>query len=593
MCGIVGVIGEDAPQKAFDGLKALEYRGYDSWGIAAPEPGGKFYLERHVGKIGAARLGNAPSSTIAIGHTRWATHGKVTDANAHPHLSNNKKIAIVHNGIVENFADLKYGLFEKQYHFSSETDSEVIANLIEDNMKSGSDFETAFRKMLEDIEGSYAIVAIYSAENKILCAKNGSPLVLGLIGEKEFFVASDATAFISHTNRAIFLEEGSMAIIANNGLKVLDTHTGKPLGFKEKILQWSFEQTKKGGFEHFMLKEIHEQPETILKAIEQPQEELAKIVSLVKASKKILLLGCGSSYHACITGTYFLSSVANMDSRAILASEFQNFECLPDKETLVIAISQSGETADLIDAIKFARGKGAKIASIVNVMDSTIMRISDHVLMMNAGPEICVLSTKSYTSQLAILLLLSHSIVGEEKVAKEIIAKAALGLESIIRDSETIRRLADGLQNSKDIFVIGRGLCFPTALEAALKIKEVSYIHAEGFAGAELKHGTIALIEEGTSAIIISDDATRKSIMSNAIEMKSRGAKLVIIDSEPKPWVNENTEYNSNFIPCPEVGLANAIIAIVPIQLLSYFLATARGLDCDKPRNLAKSVTVR
>ncbi len=592
MCGIIGVLGPKAAEKAFEGLKTLEYRGYDSWGVAVPTGSG-FFLERHIGKIGEAKLEGAPQTNVATGHTRWATHGKVTEGNAHPHLSSNKKIAIVHNGIVENFSELKYSLLGKKYFFSSETDSEVIANLIEDGMKSGSSFEAAFRQMLLKIEGSYAIAAINDSEDKILCAKNGSPLVIGIGNNREFFVASDATAFISHTSNAVFLEDGTMAILGIGGPEVFDIQTGKSVEFKQKALQWNFEQAKKGGFAHFMLKEIHEQPQAILAAIEQPEELLGKIVSMAKGAKKVLLLGCGSSYHACISGTYFLSSVANMDSHAILASEFRNFESLPDKETLVIAVSQSGETADLIDAIKFAKEKGARVAAIVNVMDSTIMRISDCTMLMNAGPEICVLSTKSYTSQLAILLLLAYSIAGKGAQAKEIISRASSGIKAVISGSEKIRALAQKIKDSKDIFVIGRGMYFPAALESALKIKEVSYIHAEGFAGAELKHGTIALVEEGTPAIIISDDATRKSILSNAIELKSRGAKLAVIDSDLRPWANELSESESSFMPYSEAGAANAIVAIVPTQLLSYFLAIARGLDCDKPRNLAKSVTVR
>ena len=292
MCGIIGVLGPKAAEKAFEGLKTLEYRGYDSWGVAVPTGSG-FFLERHIGKIGEAKLEGAPQTNVATGHTRWATHGKVTEGNAHPHLSSNKKIAIVHNGIVENFSELKYSLLGKKYFFSSETDSEVIANLIEDGMKSGSSFEAAFRQMLLKIEGSYAIAAINDSEDKILCAKNGSPLVIGIGNNREFFVASDATAFISHTSNAVFLEDGTMAILGIGGPEVFDIQTGKSVEFKQKALQWNFEQAKKGGFAHFMLKEIHEHPQAILAAIEQPEELLGKIVSMAKGAKKVLLSAPG------------------------------------------------------------------------------------------------------------------------------------------------------------------------------------------------------------------------------------------------------------------------------------------------------------
>lgn len=602
MCGIIGVIGQNAPQKAFEGLKALEYRGYDSWGIAAPASAHasngsnrrktteSFYVEKHVGKIGESRLDSAPEASIALGHTRWATHGRVLEKNAHPHLSMRGKVAVVHNGIVENFSKLKKDLIARGFTFRSDTDSEVIANLIEESMGHGKTLEDAVRAAVLQTEGSYAIAVIGSEQNLIVCAKNGSPLVLGLMENgavNEFFVASDATAFISRTNKAVFLEDNQMVVLSPTGVQVFSTLTGKKAPFKTKTLLWSAEQAGKNGFAHFMLKEISEQPQTILLASEQPTEMLTAFVDMAKKAEKIFLLGCGSSHHAAITGSYLFSGIAGIDARPVLASEFGLVSNFVDSTTLVIGITQSGETADLIGALKDARAKGAKIASIVNVMDSTVMRLSDCSLLMNAGPEICVLSTKSYTSQLSALFLIAHALVGKEADAKNLLRCASDAAGFVIGShAKSLAGLAKKISSAKDIFVIGRGESFPSALEAALKIKEVSYIHAEGFAGAELKHGTIALIEEGTPAIVLSTPSAANLTLSNAIEMRSRGAFIIGV-------APENSDAFDFFIEAPDCGAANPIIQVIPIQLLAYYLALERGCDVDHPKNLAKSVTVR
>ncbi|MAG18234.1 MAG: glutamine--fructose-6-phosphate transaminase (isomerizing) [Candidatus Diapherotrites archaeon] len=581
MCGIIGIKGSNATEQAFSGLKALEYRGYDSWGIAYPT-NNEFSVEKKTGHISNSNPVFSDSS-IAIGHTRWATHGNVSERNAHPHLSMDGKIALVHNGIVENFAELKKSLLEKNYAFKSDTDSEIIVNLIQEKMKSENSFEEAVRKSLLEIDGSYAIVAIHQGEDKLVCARNGSPLVLGF-GES-FFVASDATAFIGETKKVYFLNDNEMSVISLEP-KVFDVASGKEINFETKELTWSFEQAQKGSYPHFMLKEISEQPKALELAIEQPKEKLDELTSLIKSSEKVFLIGCGTSYHACVAGSYFFSN-AGLHVETILASEFSRVENFLNEKTLVVALSQSGETADLLDAVKAAKKKGAKIASIVNVMDSSLMRTSDVSILMNAGPEICVLSTKSYTSQLAILLLLAYSVVGKNDEAKQLVKETASKIESLISSSkEEMELLAEKLANKKNIFVIGRSEAFPAALESALKIKEVSYIHAEGFAGAELKHGTIALIEEGTPAIVLCTPETRAEVLSNAIEMKSRGALTIGVDSK------EHSEFDFN-IAVPDCGNANIISLIIPIQLLSYFLALKKGFDPDKPRNLAKSVTVK
>jgi glucosamine--fructose-6-phosphate aminotransferase (isomerizing) len=587
MCGISGVIGKNAVEKAFLGLKSLEYRGYDSWGIVFPENGG-FQVEKHVGKIGVALLNNHNSNAeVCLGHTRWATHGGVTKENAHPHISNNGQVAIVHNGIVENFSELKKKLLENGFKFYSQTDSEVIANLIEYNLSFNLNFHNAFRKALLETQGNYAVAAIHLGENKIYCARNGSPLVVG-ISDENIFLGSDATSFISHTKKAVFLEDGSMAVLSGS-LEVFDLFSGKKSSYCIKELQWSFEQAKKGNFEHFMLKEIFEQSDTIKRAVEQSEKNLAKISEFAKKAKNIFLLGCGSSYHACIAGTYFFNSVSNVDARAMLASEFPQFSASVSDGSLVFAVSQSGETADLIEAVKAAKAHGAKVVSIVNVMDSTLMRISDCTLLMNAGPEICVLSTKSYTSQLAILLLLAYSFAGKIQEGKNLLLSSVDNIAPLVSQYNYLMKdfvVKNKIYSVNNIFVIGRGLAYSSALEAALKIKEVSYIHAEGFAGGELKHGTIALIENGTIAIVICTPETRSLTLSNAIEMKSRGAFIVGVDSVP-------SDYFDFWIKVPDCGNANTISLIIPMQVMSYWLAILRGLDPDKPRNLAKSVTVK
>ncbi len=592
MCGIVGVIGPDALGKVFSGLKALEYRGYDSWGIAVPE-GKTFYVEKRVGKIGDAQLSkNFSGAKAAIGHTRWATHGKVVEKNAHPHLSMDGSVAIVHNGIVENFSELKAGLMGKGYVFRSDTDSEVIANLVQEKMEKNN-FEDAVRLSMLETEGGYAIAAMAAGENKIVCVRNGSPLVLG-IDKGEFFVASDATAFLEHTRSAVFLEDSSLAVLAEGGVKVFNVENGKEIRFSPKQLTWNVEQAKKGRFAHFMLKEIHEQPLVIESAVKQDPYSFGNFLNFLKTRKKIVLVGCGSSYHACLLGAKNFNSVG-LEAYAFLASEF-NLN-INEEEVLILAVSQSGETADVIEVIKQAKNNHVPVLSIVNVMDSTIMRMSNCSLLLNAGPEICVLSTKTFTAQVAMLSLISKVYGGYirqgeryEKAMNSMVAefsKIGEAINGVLNSkAEDVKNLAKKLKNHKDIFVIGRGTAYPLALEGALKIKEVSYIHAEGFAGGELKHGAMALLEEGTPVIVLSTPETRKEILSNAMEMKSRGAYIIGFDSE------DSAIYDRH-ISIPDLGCANPISLIVPIQMLAYYLAVIKKLDPDKPRNLAKSCTVK
>jgi glutamine---fructose-6-phosphate transaminase (isomerizing) len=587
MCGIVGAITKDnsAFDSVFEGLKVLEYRGYDSFGFGFSK-NGKIFVEKKVGRIGDAKKVFSDSN-VCIGHTRWATHGKVTESNAHPHVSNNKKIAAVHNGIIENYAELKESLVYAGFKFYSETDSEIIPNLIEFYMESGQkDFVTATITALERIEGSYSVVLMHSEFDGLLGARNGSPLVLG-IGENDFFLASDIPAFLKHTKKAVYLNDLEMAVIGNGVWKVFDL--AKNVESKKTVseINWSFEQAQKGEFSHFMLKEIFEQPRTIPAAAKQEKEKILNAVKMIKDAKGIFFVGCGTSFHSCVSGAYFFSDAAGKHVNTCIASEFENLVSFLNNQSLVVAVSQSGETADVIDAVKAAKEKGAKTVAIVNVMGSTLTRLCDETLLMNTGPEICVLSTKTYTAQLSVLYLLAMGAAGKLEDAKKHIEETAVQVKTIIEaNNEKAKVLAKKIAKKNNIFLIGRGHAYPSTLEGALKIKEVSYIHAEGFAGGELKHGTIALIEELTPVIVLSTENTCKKIFSNAQEVKARGAYLIGVGS------GEMKEFDFSF-EVPNAGYLDSINLIIPIQLLSYYLAIERGCDPDKPKNLAKAVTVR
>ncbi|MFH1234891.1 MAG: glutamine--fructose-6-phosphate transaminase (isomerizing) [Candidatus Diapherotrites archaeon] len=583
MCGIIGFKGrENAGKAIFEGLKRLEYRGYDSWGIALNS--GSLAIFRKPGKIDSLPAGFEGGS-LGIGHTRWATHGAVTEKNAHPQVSNNRKIAVVHNGIIENFLELKKFLSSHGFSFSSETDTEVIPNLIQFHLAKGLSFREAVRKTLLQLDGYYAIVAVLEGSGTIIGARNGSPLAAGL-GDKEFFIASDIPAFLPHTRKAVFLEDRELVEI-NDSWKVFGIDSGQEIRKKVQRIHWGIEQVKKGNFEHFMLKEISEQPEAIEKAAMQDRARLKKIAGIIKKADDVFFVGCGTSYHACISAEYAFSEIAGKRVKAVLASEFARHTRFLSKKSVVVAVSQSGETIDLLETVRAAKEKKAKIISIVNVVGSSLPRMSNETIMMNSGPEICVLSTKSYTAQLAIIFLLAFSLSGRASEGRCIIGKAAEQAAEAIRKSlPAAKKLAKKLSKKQDIFLIGRGNAFPSALEGALKIKEVSYIHAEGFAGAELKHGTIALIEKGVPVIVFMARESEKQTASNAMEVKARGAFLIGVGEK-------KSEIFDEFFEMPECGEAEPILRIIPVQLLAYYLALERSLDPDKPRNLAKSVTVK
>jgi len=601
MCGIIGYIGErKACHIIVDGLKRLEYRGYDSVGVVT-EAGGKLYIKKGAGKIDELKeklnLLEMPGKR-GIGHTRWATHGIPNDANAHPHTDCAGEIAIVHNGIIENYLELKEELLQKGHKFKSDTDTEVIVHLIEDALKDFKNFEDALRYALLRLKGSFALGIIYTKDKeRLYFVRNESPLVLG-VGEGEMFAASDIPAFLPYTNKAVFLDDGEYAIVTKNSFVVKDLKTGEIKDKKVHEIDWTLEMAEKQGFPHFMLKEIHEQPKAIKEAIYGNVGKIGKIAREIADYEKIYIVAMGTSYHAGIVGKYLFQRLVKKVPVVEDASEFRyEFEDLIDEKTLVIAITQSGETADTLAAIKLAKKKGAKVLSIVNVVGSMATRISDLVIYTHAGPEIGVAATKTYATQLTVLTMLAtalakHLKTAEEEYLRELEAQlhempryveVALGYE------DKIKALAEKLKEKRDFFYIGRGISLATALEGALKLKEISYIHAEGLSAGELKHGPLALIEDGVPVVAIAPSGkTFEKMVSNIQEAKARGAFIISLgDSE------ELKKVSDVWIKMPEIDeVLSPMIYIVPLQLLAYYLAVLRGNDPDKPRNLAKSVTV-
>ena len=578
MCGILGYIGaRNGTPIVHEGLKALSYRGYDSWGIAVQD-GANIVIQKGVGDITKTPV-IQQHSTKVIGHTRWATHGCVTKENAHPHTNKEKTICTVHNGIIENYAELKTELEQKGYTFASQTDTEVIPHLIDFYIKQGQNFEQAFTTMLGRIEGSYAILTAHDKTPGLMFARKGSPLVLGL-GKNEHFISSDIPSFLQHTQTIVHLEDGDYGKISD---KIEIYNNGKQITRQPTTAPWDIEIAKKGAYPHFMIKEINEQPLTIRKALNQPAELIKQTALLLQNASTVYLVGCGTSYNACATATYQYSK-SGRQTIPILASEFIQHTNFIDNKTAIVAVSQSGETADVLDAVKLAKQKGATIIAIVNVPSSTLARTADVVIPMNSGPELSVISTKTCTSQLAILYTLAFALRAKNT---ETIAEAAdASLHLLRQHSQTMPELAKKMVDAKNIFCIGRNAMSQVAREAALKIKEVSYLHAEGMPAGELKHGSIALIEEGMPVIVFADEETRAQTISNAMEVKARGAYVIGVDSKP------NSAYDFH-IQIPDINGLMPLLAIIPIQLLSYYLAVQRGCDPDKPRNLAKSVTVR
>jgi len=589
MCGIFGIINDKKNQAAntvLDGLKKLEYRGYDSWGISIIDEGkNQIQVDKHIGKIGEAKT-NLPPGKIALGHTRWATHGGVTDNNAHPHLDCTKKIAVIHNGIVENYQELKEELLVKDHKFISETDTEVIAHLIEEKSKSKSIKEAIF-ETFKLLRGSNAIAVLDFTSQAIIACRNGSPLVVGM-GSDQYFLASDVPAFLKETNKVYFLNDGDAVVLSNSGIKLFNIETGKEKNLIPQILDWKLEDAEKNGFPHFLLKEIYEQLKTIPKTTSINEKQIKELSEKIKSGYKVILTGCGTASYCALATKYFFAQIG-IDAQAIPSYEFMPFSKFIDEKTIVFAISQSGETADTLIAVKEAKKRGAEIIAVINARGSTLERLADTVLSVGAGPEIAVVSTKAFTSQLATLYLLTTAVTDRLEEGKVKIINLGKVLTKWL-DVQSIKRLvslAKRLMDEEHIYLIGKHINYPATLEFALKIKETSYVHAEPFSAGELKHGVITLIQKGTPCFVLaSNDEVKDEVLSSAAEIKARGGLIIGV----APF--ESNEFDV-LIKTPDLGDLTVFANIIVGQLLGYYLGVGRGADPDKPRNLAKSVTVK
>ncbi|MBI2066260.1 glutamine--fructose-6-phosphate transaminase (isomerizing) [Candidatus Woesebacteria bacterium] len=591
MCGIFGYVGyrDIAPRLVFNGLKTLEYRGYDSWGVGVvPSAIGKgIVVKKKAGKIGNANIKDLPKGLLAFGHTRWATHGGVTDINAHPHLDCTGNIAVIHNGIFENYQEIKQKLLSKGHKFISETDTETISHLIEDLSKKAP-FAEAVRLAFKQMKGLNAIIVIDLNENLLVAARNGSPLVVGF-GKAENFLASDATALIPHTRDVYFLGDNQMAILAPKRVTIAESKTGESVSFKKQRLNWEIVQGEKGRYPFFMLKEIYEQPRIVSEIASTMAEQAEKIAKIIMKAKGTFFVGCGTASYACLAGTYLFSKIAKKHINWAIGSEFGYHLDFLNKESLVIAISQSGETMDILESVKKAKEKGARILSLVNALGSSLYRLSDYQILIGAGPEKAVASTKAFTGMVSHLILLAYALKGDVKKGQAVLRLTVEATKEVLslRMIKKIKKLANKIVDKKHVYVIGRGLSYPTSLETALKIKEISYIHSEGLAAGELKHGPLALVEKGTPCIsFLPNDETYGANLAGAMEMKARGGYLIGISPSP----HEIFDY---YIPVKDVAEATIIPNVVIGQLLAYSLTIKKGLDPDKPRNLAKSVTVK
>ena len=612
MCGIVGYVGNRAAYLVItQGLKRLEYRGYDSAGIALLN--NELHLTKTKGKVAdleAKTQQNKRSGTLGIGHTRWATHGVPNDVNAHPHTSNSGRLVLVHNGIIENYESLRAYLNEQGFSFSSDTDTEVLVNLIE-HIQTTQGFKTgkAVQIALNQVVGAYAI-AVFDKERpkEIVVAKLGSPLAIGL-GKDEYFVASDASPFIDYTNRSIYLEDNEMAVInQDNGLKMYAIPDNSRVDPQIQELQLNLEKIEKGGYDHFMLKEIYEQPDAIIDTfrgrLHRDQQHvllsgLEEHKEVFQNTKRIIIIACGTSWHAGLVGEYLFEDAARIPVEVEYASEFRYRNPVITKEDVVIAISQSGETADTLAAIKLAKESGAFVFGICNVVGSSIARAADTGAYTHAGPEIGVASTKAFTTQITLLMLiglrlgqLRGTLSAEEfnRVAEELetLPKA---VQTVLKSEKEIEQIAKNYKDAANFLYLGRGYNFPVALEGALKLKEISYIHAEGYPAAEMKHGPIALIDKNMPVVVIATNKGHyEKVVSNIQEIKSRDGKIIAVVTNGDKSVKALADH---VIEIPEVTESlTPILASVPLQLLAYHIAVMRGCNVDQPRNLAKSVTV-
>lgn len=605
MCGIVGYFGKNkASDILLDALKRLEYRGYDSAGIAVWQAG-KIKIVKRKGKVDDLREVVSKitmQGTIGVGHTRWATHGVPSDENAHPHKAG--EFVVVHNGIIENYLELKERLKKDGHRFFSETDTEVIPHLIVHYSKMGLDTVSAVRKAISELRGSYALALIREKEKILIGVKNESPLIVG-IGEEEYFLTSDVPAVLSRTNRFIFLEDGDVVVITRDGMKII-SRAGEQVERRVQVLNWTPLMAEKGGFKHFMLKEIYEQPRAIEESmIGRLDEEQGEVFfeewkdPEPKAIDRFLMIACGTSYHACLIGKYIFEKNLKIPVEVDIASEFRYRNPPLGKKDFLILVSQSGETADTIAAMNEGKRRGAYTLSICNVLGSTLARDADGAIFTHAGPEIGVASTKAFTAQITVLFMLmlyfarKFGTMTKEEVRKMIreLKKVPHKVRNVLEQGKYIEELASKYMNYKDFLYIGRGINYPTILEGALKLKEISYIHAEGYAAGEMKHGPIALIDEKMPVVCLSPkDSTYEKTCSNIEEVISRKGKVVLITDSEDHGMGKRVE---ELIIFPQTLYElQPIVSVVPMQLFAYHIANLLGLDVDQPRNLAKSVTV-
>ena len=586
MCSIIGYIGSDkAAPILVQGLKRMEYRGYDSVGVATFS-NNQILIKKGVGKVD--QVNNATkldmlSGRIGIGHTRWATHGGVTSTNAHPHPSTSSKIAIVHNGIIDNFIELKKDLQQKGFLFKSETDSEVIANLLQHEFDKTKDIKTSMLETVKQLAGNYSFVAVFN-DGMLAAARFHEPLIVG-IGNEGYFVSSDVLGFVEHTDQVIYPDNREFVIINTHGIQMFD-FDGNPVRHQITKISKEFADSYKGEYAHYTIKEISEQPRTILKAGHNTKLEFDRVVDLIKQTKNLYITGSGTSYNAALVAKHIFSKYAKLKIETLISSEIPYSPNFFDDQSALIALSQSGESADVLEAVNIAKNYNTKIISIVNMMTSSLVHSSSLSIGLNCGPEIGVAATKSFTSQLAVLYQLTDKLCGnclglDLNEISQTISKTLL-------DNSKITEIAKQLRNVSDIYILGRGIHYPIACEASLKIKELAYIHAEGLPGGELKHGPLALMDSNVYVIIINpNDSTYADTLTSAHEIKARGAKIIGISDKP-------SDVYDFWVPIPTIGEAfYPLIEIIPIQLLAYYTALEKNADPDYPRNLAKSVTVK
>lgn len=583
MCGIFGVVGvSNAAKVVINGLKKLEYRGYDSWGITVSK-NGSLARERKLGKIGLATT-NLPLSTIGLGHTRWATHGQVTVSNTHPHLDCTKKLCLVHNGIVENYLQLKQDL--KSHQIKSETDSEVALHLIEEHLKTNS-LKKSVQLAFSSISGLNAFILLNAKSDELIAVKNGSPLAIGL-GKNCNLISSDVWALADHTERIIFLEDNQLAKITAHAVTIYDVLSGKKMKPKVCRLDLKSQKSRLGNFRHYMEKEIYDQADLLKTFAKTDKKILQPVVKAIKLASQVYLLGCGTASYAALFGEY-LFNLSGIEAESIVGSEFTKNKALLHGNKAFIMLSQSGETIDVIEAVNLAKKAKLKVIGLTNNSSSTLARLADQSILLQAGQEVAVASTKAFTAKLSFLILLEATLKERLSEARQLLLKSGLFIQNLCQGQsrQQIKKLAVIIKDQSNLFAIGRLLSYPIALEAALKIKEVSYLHAEGLPGGELKHGPIALIEPKTPCLVLApNDQTYPNQISAAHEIKARGGYIIGISVKDNPVFDE-------YLAVPDLKQATAIAMTVITQLLAYDLAVARGLNPDKPRNLAKSVTVK